>query len=547
MSKSLFRRTAVLLITWLLLLGILSMRGFFTNFSQLPPRLSFALLVPLPLVLIFAFSKSGKQLLQQIQPQWLIYLQSFRILVEVAIWLLVRNGSLPIQMSFEGRNFDILTGLLAFPVGYYCFVKKSWPSVIALLYNIAGLILLLNVVTISTLSMPTALRVFHNQPDSSLLTTFPFIYLPGLLVPFAYTLHILSLRQLKLYRHSTYHSDITIQSINNNKPVSDIISAKEWFSSGVRLPYDIVSKRIIDTDKSLPVDSLFVFNKYVTYSSQNPNNVLSFLPGFPSGSYDWSKIDAILEKQYPLNRLYVDYIGQGDSDKPEKYPYSTFERADLVEAIWQHHHIDSTFVVTFDYSSLVIMELLQRQQEKIEKGIKPSTVITKVLFINGGYFTDGHSHPIFTTPLLKTGFGKKATMKAQGSSSTLNGMIKGMWSKKYLVTEAELAEVGDAIRRRNGALFLHYAAGFVDEHKASGERLNLLHIVEKMQNDVSFYIVGSNKDQFEPKQVILAKERISKYGVDIQVIPGGHMITMEQPQLLTDKILAIAKIISDLR
>src|SRR5882762_2178437 len=181
MSTSIFRRTAVLLIAWLVLLGMLSIRGFFTNFSALPPRLSFALLVPLPLVLLFIRSRAGKQLLHHIQPQWLICLQSFRILVEMAIWLLVRNGSLPVQMSFEGRNFDILTGLLAFPVGYYCFVKKSWPPVAALLYNIAGLVLLLNIVTISTLSMPSALRLFHNQPDGSLLTRFPFIYVPGLL------------------------------------------------------------------------------------------------------------------------------------------------------------------------------------------------------------------------------------------------------------------------------------------------------------------------------------------------------------------------------
>lgn len=200
MSRTIFRRTAVLLIAWLLLLGILSIRGFFANFSALPPRLSFALLAPLPLVLLFVRSRAGKQFLQNIQPQWLIYLQSFRILVEIAIWLLVRNGSLPVQLSFEGRNFDILTGLLAFPVGYYCFVKKSWPPAAALLYNIAGLVLLLNVVTIATLSMPTPLRVFYNPPDSSLLTTFPFIYLPGLLVPLAYTFHILSLRQWGIYR-----------------------------------------------------------------------------------------------------------------------------------------------------------------------------------------------------------------------------------------------------------------------------------------------------------------------------------------------------------
>ena len=185
--------------------------------------------------------------------------------------------------------------------------------------------------------------------------------------------------------------------------------------------------------------------------------------------------------------------------------------------------------------------MLFRSQEKTEKGITASTVITKVLLINGGYFTDGHSHPVFTTPLLKTAFGKKSTVRAQKSNAAFNGMIKGMWSKKYQVTEAELAEVRDAIRRRNGALFLHYAAGFVDEHKANGERLNLLPIVEKMRSEVCFYIVGSDKDQFEPKQVILAKERVSKYGVDVQVLPGGHMITMEQPQLLTEKILAIAK------
>jgi hypothetical protein len=199
MSRSTFRTMAILLTAWLLLLGILSAWGFFSDFSRVPPRLTIALLTPLPVVLFFIRSRAGKQLLQQIQPQWLIYLQSFRILVEIGLWILVRNGSLPEQMSFEGRNFDILTGLFAFPVGYYCFVKKTWPPVVAMLYNIAGLVLLVNIVTISALSLPTPLRAFHNGPDSSLITTFPFIYLPGLLVPLAYTLHIFSLRQWKVW------------------------------------------------------------------------------------------------------------------------------------------------------------------------------------------------------------------------------------------------------------------------------------------------------------------------------------------------------------
>jgi hypothetical protein len=203
MSRSVFSVIAVLLFAWLVLLGILATRGFFSDFSRLPPRLIIPLLTPLPVVLLFMRSKTGKQFLQSIRPQRVIYLQSFRILVEITLWLGVRNGSLPVQMSFEGRNFDILAGLLAFPVGYYCFVKKSWPPVVALLYNIGGLMLLLNIVTITALSLPTPLRVFHNQPDSSLVTTFPFIYLPGLLVPLAYALHIISIQQWNMLRAST--------------------------------------------------------------------------------------------------------------------------------------------------------------------------------------------------------------------------------------------------------------------------------------------------------------------------------------------------------
>lgn len=199
MSRSMFRTTAVLLTAWLLLLGILSARGFFSDFSRVPPRITIALLTPLPVVLFFIRSRAGKQFLSQVQPQWLIYLQSFRILVEIGLWILVRNGSLPEQMSFEGRNFDILTGLFAFPVGYYCFVKKTWSPIVALLYNIAGLLLLVNIVAVSALSLPSPLRAFHNGPDSSLITSFPFIYLPGLLVPLAYTLHIFSLRQWKMW------------------------------------------------------------------------------------------------------------------------------------------------------------------------------------------------------------------------------------------------------------------------------------------------------------------------------------------------------------
>ncbi|HVU57830.1 MAG TPA: hypothetical protein VHD83_22365 [Puia sp.] len=189
-----YRAALFVLAAWVLLLGVLAWRGFFAQWTKVPPRIGMAAMLPLPVVLWITFSKKGRELLRSLPPQWPIYLQSFRIVVEIVLWLCVRDGALPVQMSFEGRNFDILTGLFALPVGYYCYVKKSAPSWVALLYNIGGLLLLVNVVAIAVLSMPTPLRAFHNEPANTLVAYFPFIYIPGLMVPLAYTLHIFSLR-----------------------------------------------------------------------------------------------------------------------------------------------------------------------------------------------------------------------------------------------------------------------------------------------------------------------------------------------------------------
>jgi hypothetical protein len=62
-----------------------------------------------------------------------------------------------------------------------------------------------------------------------------------------------------------------------------------------------------------------------------------------------------------MPKLFVEYVGMGDSDKPKDYPYSTAERTDLVEAIWRTHSVESTTLVAFDFSSLVVPEHLRRR------------------------------------------------------------------------------------------------------------------------------------------------------------------------------------------
>src|SRR5450432_1423859 len=192
--------TALSILLWIVLLSVLAVNGFFANFSKIPPRLPLAILLPLPFVLIISFSKKGKQLLPLIPAYWIVWMQSFRIAVELFLWMAFMANKLPVQMTFEGRNFDIVTGLLAIPVGYFLSKKIKQTSALTLAFNIIGLLLLINILVLSILFMPTPFRYFMNEPANTLLAQFPFILLPGVLVPLAYTLHIFSLLQLSLDR-----------------------------------------------------------------------------------------------------------------------------------------------------------------------------------------------------------------------------------------------------------------------------------------------------------------------------------------------------------
>ena len=127
--------------------------------------------------------------------------QVFRIAVELVLYIGFLKQLLPEQMTFSGLNFDIITGIIAMPVGYFCFVKKKWPSRVAVFFNIVGLGLLVNVLIVALLSMPFPFRYFMNEPSTAVVGTFPFIYLPAVLVVLAYSLHIFSLRQLYILKN----------------------------------------------------------------------------------------------------------------------------------------------------------------------------------------------------------------------------------------------------------------------------------------------------------------------------------------------------------
>jgi pimeloyl-ACP methyl ester carboxylesterase len=262
------------------------------------------------------------------------------------------------------------------------------------------------------------------------------------------------------------------------------------------------------------------------------SHAISFLPGFPDGSFGWAKVRPYLPNAAEMPKLFLDYVGMGDSDKPKDYVYSTAERTDLIEAIWRDLGVRSTTLVAFDFSSLVVLEHLRRRLERAERGEPAGGPDIRGVFIfNGGLFTDGHSHPWFTTPLLRR-LPNRARRQLGRSFTLFKVMVRVMWSKGYQVTDAEVRELYSALDRHDGSFYTSAGAGFAVDHKAQGDRLDFGRLFKTYRDQFPFLVGGSNEDPFEHRQVDLARERLGKLGLQIERLPGGHLTTNEQPEAL---------------
>ena len=317
-------------------------------------------------------------------------------------------------------------------------------------------------------------------------------------------------------------------------------TAAGWFAGGQRIWYDPRSARALtEQEAATTPGALRVFERVAGAGQDTPSVWLTLLPGFPDGSYGWAQVDRMLGAGLGP-RLYVEPVGQGDSDKPRDYPYSTIERADLVEALWRHHGVRRTVVVTFDYTSLTLLELLRRQLERATSRDAAGPVIAAALLINGGLFADAHTHPWQGTPLLRSPLGALGMRGWQRSPRAFAAsmMRARMYSRGYRPTTAELAELWSAITRRDGAAFAHNAAGFVGEHRRHAERWDLAAIARDLDGAVGLYVGGSDEDPYEHRQVQAARQRVP--GAEILTFPGGHLTTSEHPDLLAAAIRDIA-------
>ena len=186
--------TAIALAVLLVLHAFLASGGFYLA-NTMPPRFS---LGPVPtisvlLILYFAFARKGVQVRSL---QILTLLSIIRVPVEFLLLELYRHGHVPQLMTFEGRNFDILSGLSAPLVAWLAFRGGEVNRRLLIAWNVLAFGLLLNILVIAILSLETPFQRFaFEQPNRGVLY-FPFIWLPAIIVPIVFVSHVVSLWQL---------------------------------------------------------------------------------------------------------------------------------------------------------------------------------------------------------------------------------------------------------------------------------------------------------------------------------------------------------------
>ena len=182
---------------WLVIQAVISLNEFYArDTTSIPPRFAFAIIPPFITILILFLTKRGLVFIDNLPLLNITYLNIVRIPVEIVLYWLFLYKAVPRLMTFEGKNFDIISGITAPLFAYFGFAKGKLSNKIILFWNVIALLLLLNVLTIGILSAPLIFQAFSFLQPNIAVLHFPFVWLPAFIVPLIFFGHLVSIRQL---------------------------------------------------------------------------------------------------------------------------------------------------------------------------------------------------------------------------------------------------------------------------------------------------------------------------------------------------------------
>jgi len=185
------RRAATALGLWLLVTGGLGASGLLDAWA--PPR-ALLLFAAVLAFLAWAARRPWTERLGDLPLQVLVGFQAFRIAVEGLLHVAVGEGVAHPTLTWTGTNLDIIPGVTALALIPWA-ERLSRGALQAWNLAMAG-ILGVTVVT-AVLAAPTPFRQIAGEPPNVFIASFPFVWLPAILVAAAWLGHIVLFRRLR--------------------------------------------------------------------------------------------------------------------------------------------------------------------------------------------------------------------------------------------------------------------------------------------------------------------------------------------------------------
>lgn len=179
---------------WMALTFLVARAGLL-RFDTRPPTMLLLLVALVAIAFGVARSGLGARLAAGLPLAALVGFHAFRLPLELIMHEAWAEGLMPVQMSYEGLNFDVLTGVSAVLVAGLIATGRAGER-LARLWNVAGFVLLVNIVTIAVLSMPGPLRRFEGEPANVWVSQAPWVWLPAVMVLAALAGHLVLFRRL---------------------------------------------------------------------------------------------------------------------------------------------------------------------------------------------------------------------------------------------------------------------------------------------------------------------------------------------------------------
>ena len=195
-ARSLFWKVGVGFFVWLGLISCVVISG---KIEELPfPRLMILFVFVNLCCLGFGLSPLGRKLAHGISIQTLIGFQIFRLPLEIVLHSWVDQGVIPMTMTWNGSNWDVVSGVMA--TAAFLLWRKI-PSLIWIA-NGVGFVLLLNVMRVAVMSSPLPFA-WDVQPPLQLAFHLPYVWIVPVCVGGALAGHVILTRALVLSKKSS--------------------------------------------------------------------------------------------------------------------------------------------------------------------------------------------------------------------------------------------------------------------------------------------------------------------------------------------------------